>query len=186
MLLSRILVLATFALVTLISPAQARSVNFNDQPIPIIEGSEIFAIPEYSLEIVNGVHHHTHLVLSLSDRRVYVYQRDRLLASYPVAIGKPGWETPTGTFQVMQMLRDPIWESPFTGQIYQSDLSRNPLGPRWIGFATKGNDYIGFHGTLDPDSIGEAASYGCARMRNEDVIALFEQVDLCTTVTVVP
>lgn len=128
----------------------------------------------------------THLVLSLSDRRVYVYRDRRLQASYPVAVGKPGWETPTGTFRVFQKVTHPDWESPFTGEIIPAGTPENPLGPRWIAFWTDGNNAIGFHGTPFVNSIGHAASFGCARMRNEDIIALFEQVDIGTTVTVIP
>jgi lipoprotein-anchoring transpeptidase ErfK/SrfK len=40
------------------------------------------------------------LILRLSERRVYLYQDDQVLVSYPVAVGKPGWETPTGTFKI--------------------------------------------------------------------------------------
>lgn len=133
-----------------------------------------------------AVNSNTRLILSLSDRRVYVYRDNYLQASYPVAIGQPGWETPTGTFQVMDMVSNPSWESPFTGEIYPAGVSGNPLGPRWIAFATKGNNYIGFHGTPYRDSIGYAASYGCARMRNEDIVDLYQQVELGTVITVLP
>jgi lipoprotein-anchoring transpeptidase ErfK/SrfK len=57
---------------------------------------------------------------------------------------------------------------------------------RWIGFWTDGTDHIGFHGTPTLSSIGKAASHGCVRMRNEDVVALFEQVQMGTPVVVEP
>lgn len=57
------------------------------------------------------------LVLNLKQRRVYVYQGNRSIISYPVAIGRKNWETPTGQFTVIQMVRDPYWEHPLTGQI---------------------------------------------------------------------
>jgi lipoprotein-anchoring transpeptidase ErfK/SrfK len=128
----------------------------------------------------------SHLILSLSDRRVYVYHNNVLQSSYPVAVGKPGSETPLGTFQIYQMVKDPIWESPFTGEIIPAGVPQNPLGPRWIAFWTDGNNAIGFHGTDSPQSIGQAASWGCARMFDHDAIALFEQVQIGTTVTVIP
>jgi len=58
----------------------------------------------------------TRLLLNLKKRRVFVYQGQKIIASYPVAIGRPGWETPTGQFRVIQMVREPVWEHPFTGQ----------------------------------------------------------------------
>ena len=55
-----------------------------------------------------------HLVLRLGERKVYVYQGDRVQASYPVAIGKASTPTPTGTYEVFQMIKDPVWQSPWT------------------------------------------------------------------------
>ncbi|WP_261264719.1 L,D-transpeptidase family protein [Laspinema olomoucense] len=128
----------------------------------------------------------THLILSLTDRRVYVYHNRVLQSSYPVAVGKPGSETPLGTFQVFQMVKDPVWESPFTGEVIPAGVPQNPLGPRWIAFWTDGNNAIGFHGTDSPESIGGAESWGCARMLDADAIALYDQVQIGTTVTVIP
>lgn len=125
----------------------------------------------------------TRLVIKLSERRVYVYQIDEVLVSYPIAVGKAGWETPTGNFQVMQMLQDPAWEHPWTGEIVPPGPD-NPLGDRWIGFWTDGENYIGFHGTPAEELVGQAVSHGCIRMRNKDVKALFEKVAVGTPVFV--
>ncbi|MEB3826512.1 L,D-transpeptidase [Phormidium sp. CCY1219] len=127
----------------------------------------------------------THLVIRLSERRVYLYRNDRLQTSYPIAVGKAGWETPTGSFEVMQMQRDPIWEHPWTGEIVYPGPN-NPLGARWIGFWTDGRDFIGFHGTPNEELVGQAVSHGCIRMRNQDILALYSQVDIGTPVTVEP
>jgi len=48
------------------------------------------------------------------------------------------------------------------------------------------NGVIGFHGTPTVSSIGRAASNGCVRMRNEDVLALFNLVQVGTVVRVEP
>ncbi|MEB3279271.1 MAG: L,D-transpeptidase [Lyngbya sp.] len=125
------------------------------------------------------------LVLRLGQRRVFVYRNDQQVASYPVAVGKPGWETPTGQFQVIQMVENPVWENPWTGEVTQPGPN-SALGLRWIGFWTDGKDTIGFHGTPTLNSIGTAASHGCVRMRNEDVVALFNQIEMGTTVIVEP
>ena len=125
------------------------------------------------------------LVISLGDRRVYVYDQDQVKTSFPVAIGRGGWETPTGEFQVMQMIRDPRWEHPFTGVIVPAG-GTNPLGSRWIGFWSDGTNTIGFHGTPNESSVGQAVSHGCVRMYNRDVQTLFEMVAVGTPVTVRP
>lgn len=125
------------------------------------------------------------LVLKLRDRRVYLYQGNQLKASYPVAIGKAGWETPKGSYHVRKMVRNPSWEHPWTGEVIPPGPD-NPLGTRWIGFWTDGRDEIGFHGTPDEQLIGQAVSHGCVRMRNRDVQALFDQVNIGTSVIVQP
>ncbi|MEC4813117.1 MAG: L,D-transpeptidase [Scytonema sp. PMC 1069.18] len=123
------------------------------------------------------------VLVDLSDRRVYVYRGETVIASYPIGIGKKGWETPTGSFQVLNKQHNPIWQHPITGKIFPSGTD-SPLGDRWIGFWTDGRNQIGFHGTPDDDLVGAAISHGCLRMRNPDVRLLYKQVGLGTTVEV--
>jgi lipoprotein-anchoring transpeptidase ErfK/SrfK len=124
------------------------------------------------------------LTIKLNEKRVYVYKGDQLVTKYPIAIGKKGWETPTGEWQIMEKIKNPAWTSFKTGEVFAPGRE-NPLGARWIGFWTDGKDVVGFHGTPDLKSIGTAASHGCVRMRNRDVKALFRLVKVGTTVTVV-
>ncbi|WP_442946627.1 L,D-transpeptidase [Nostoc sp. 'Lobaria pulmonaria (5183) cyanobiont'] len=125
----------------------------------------------------------TQVVVDLSDRRTYVYAGDEVIASYPIAVGKKGWETPTGSFQVIHMRHYPIWRHPITGKVFQAGTD-SPLGDRWIGFWSDGRNEIGFHGTPDIDLVGTAVSHGCLRMRNSDVRLLYEQVSIGTKVLV--
>ncbi len=62
----------------------------------------------------------------------------------------------------------------------------NPLGARALYlYDARGNDTaIRIHGTTEPGSIGRAVSNGCLRMRNEAVMALYEQVPVGTPVYV--
>jgi L,D-transpeptidase ErfK/SrfK len=115
------------------------------------------------------------LVVDLSDRRVYFYDGKTLTASYPVAIGQPGWETPIGSFKILQLEQHPVWQQPITGTIVPPGV-KNPLGDRWIGFWTDGSTYIGFHGTADGTQVGRAISHGCLRMRNSDIRQLYDRV----------
>jgi lipoprotein-anchoring transpeptidase ErfK/SrfK len=124
------------------------------------------------------------LVLNLKEKHVYVYKGDKVLTKYPVAIGKKGWETPLGEWQVMEKVVNPGWTSFKDGSVMRPGKD-NPLGERWIGFWTDGKDVIGFHGTPNVKSIGTAASHGCVRMLNRDVKALFPLVKVGTTVKVV-
>lgn len=140
-------------------------------------------LPPLQRPALPEIQEETRLVLKLGERRVYVYQGDELKASYPVAVGRAGWETPTGSFHILSMVRNPGWTNPFTGEVIPPGPD-NPLGERWIAFWTDGSNYIGFHGTPNPESVGRAASHGCIRMYNQDVRKLFDMVSVGTTVTV--
>lgn len=125
----------------------------------------------------------TRLVVDLSDRQVQLYQSETLVEVFPIAVGQAGWETPTGSFQVIHMQSDPIWEHPITGEVVDAGPD-NPLGAYWIGFWSDQSSQIGFHGTNQADLIGQAVSHGCIRMHNEDVGQLYEQVQVGTPVEV--
>ncbi|MEM8779016.1 MAG: L,D-transpeptidase [Cyanobacteria bacterium P01_G01_bin.49] len=155
--------------VTATSTATSESSTSETSISPGVEEAAISNPPE-AAEIVA-----TRLVLSLKERRVYAYQEDKVLASYPVAIGKKGWETPQGNFEVIQMVENPKWKNPWNGQV-SAPGPNSPLGERWIGFWTDGENYIGFHGTPGEHVMGQAVSHGCVRMRNQDVKALYELV----------
>ncbi len=124
------------------------------------------------------------LLVKLKEKRLYVYKGDKVIAKYPIAIGKKGWETPTGEWQVLEKIANPSWTSFKTGQVF-SPRQENILGARWIGFWTDGRDVVGFHGTPNLNSIGTAASHGCVRMYNRDVKALYRLVKVGTVVKVV-
>ncbi|PZO12619.1 MAG: L,D-transpeptidase [Leptolyngbya foveolarum] len=125
------------------------------------------------------------VVLRLQDRRVYLYSGEMLISSYPVAVGTDETPTPQGEFLVGNMVVNPVWQSPWTGEVHEPGPD-NSLGVRWIGFADSEAGSFGFHGTPTLDSIGTAASNGCVRMRNEDVTALFAAVTVGTPVIVEP
>lgn len=127
----------------------------------------------------------TRLTVDLSDRTVYVYRNEKLMASYRIAIGQSNWETPSGTFRVRQMVKNPTWKHPLTDEIFPPG-DANPLGDRWIGFTADEQMKLGFHGTKDEHLIGQAVSHGCLRMKNREVRSLFEQVSIGTEVTVRP
>jgi lipoprotein-anchoring transpeptidase ErfK/SrfK len=134
-----------------------------------------------------------HLLLDLSDRRVYVVdehgKRDK---GYPVAIGRQQWPTPTGRFRINEMVKNPDFVAFDFNNTKAKDKGRippginNPLGLRWIGFAHEYGWAIGFHGTQKTSVLGQAVSHGCVRMSNPDVVALFDRVKLGTTVVVEP
>lgn len=126
------------------------------------------------------------LEIKLSQRKVALYRGKKLVKSYAIAVGRPGWETPKGTFAVKQKFRNPTWVHPLKkGISIPGGDPENPLGRYWIGFWTDGKNWIGFHGTPNPKSVGTAASHGCIRMYGKDIEELFQKVSLGTEVKVV-
>jgi len=138
------------------------------------------------------------LVPRLGERRLYVIpvQHDHdprhALASFPVAVGRSEYATPTGRFKVKEKLVDPPfqvfdWSDPDRVLKTVDPGPANPLGLRWIGFATSDFGWqIGFHGTPNPELLGRAVSHGCVRMRNRDVVDLYGRVEVGTPVIVEP
>ena len=125
------------------------------------------------------------LVVDLSERRVYVYRGKQVQKSYVVAIGQAGWETPVGNFRVGQLQQNPVWHHPIT-KVAVAPGPKNPLGARWIGFWSNNRYQIGFHGTNQEHLLGTAVSHGCLRMRNEDIVALYDRIAIGTPVQVQP
>ncbi|MBX2863121.1 MAG: L,D-transpeptidase [Leptolyngbyaceae cyanobacterium MAG.088] len=149
-------------------------------PIPVkLPASELRKWPPPSVEQT------IELVLQLNERQLHVYRGEALITTFPVAVGKTGWETPIGNFAVSYMLENPGWTNPFTGELMPPG-PENPLGERWIAFWSDGHNEIGFHGTPNRDSIGQAASHGCVRLYNEHIHELYELVTPGTVVTVTP
>jgi lipoprotein-anchoring transpeptidase ErfK/SrfK len=126
------------------------------------------------------------LEIQLGQRQATLYQGLTPIQQFPVAVGRQGWETPTGQFKVMQMKKNPTWINPMTGHAIPGGNPENPMGSYWIGFWTDGTHWIGFHGTPEPETVGQAISHGCVRMYNEDISTLYYQVALGTPVIVKP
>jgi lipoprotein-anchoring transpeptidase ErfK/SrfK len=167
--------LTLLILVSLMLPAQAQ--NVLDKPVTT-DGTE--KVSEYvpKKDEIN-------ILLKVGERRAYVYRGQKLLKKIRVAVGKKGWETPTGDWKVQLMKTNPGWLSFKTGEAFPPG-KENPLGERWIGFwyDEKTGDQIGFHGTSNLKSLGQAASHGCVRMSNKDVKMLYKLVQVGTVVRV--
>jgi murein L,D-transpeptidase YcbB/YkuD len=112
------------------------------------------------------------LDLNIPTLRLTVYEGDRVLRTYGVAVGETKFPTPTGEFQVQTAEWNPWWRPPAREWAAKDKITppgpTNPMGRVKLFFT---NLYY-IHGTPDEKSIGSAASHGCVRMRNADVIAL--------------
>jgi lipoprotein-anchoring transpeptidase ErfK/SrfK len=118
------------------------------------------------------------LEVDLSERRLRLMQGGEVVESYPVAIGKPSYPTPKGTFRIRRIIWNPRWVPP-DSEWAKKKVARgpgdpkNPMGRVKIFFQEP--DYY-IHGTREVDSLGQAESHGCIRMRNSDVIAVAKRV----------
>lgn len=114
------------------------------------------------------------ILVDLEARWALFFLGEEVAAAWPVGIGRPGEETPPGDYTVRNKLENPPWMKEGQEPIPFGD-PRNPLGTRWMGWSQDGaRTSYGFHGTWDPESIGQAASDGCIRFANEDVEELFQ------------
>lgn len=148
-----------------------------------------------------------HIRVDIASQRLTLFEDDRVLRSYAVSTARngPGERrgsecTPTGAHVIRLKIGADCPENTVfvarrpTGEIYSADLAQAEPGRDWIltrilwlsGRApghNRGGErdslrrYIYIHGTPDSEAMGVARSHGCIRMRNSDLIELFELVD---------
>lgn len=128
------------------------------------------------------------ILLSLSRREISLQRDGKVVGSWPVVIGAPETPTPSGTYKVLNKVLNPKYQSTASGKINHTTGPAGPLGDRWMGFHSKGNNDFGIHGTPWPWWVDAraAVSHGCVRMKNEHVRLLFDQVDIGTPVVIKP
>lgn len=119
------------------------------------------------------------ITLNLASHLLTLYEGDRKVSVYLVAVGAPETPSPVGEFSISEKEVNPAWTDPKTSATVPSG-PYNPLGYRWLGLY--GN--YGIHGTNAPWSIGHSVSHGCIRMHEEDVEELFERTPLGTPVEI--
>ena len=129
----------------------------------------------------------TYVSVSRSGRTVRLFKRLRVVRRYTVAVGAAGYDTPAGMHRVLSKQVNPTWyvpNRPWAGSLAGRRIPpgdpRNPLKARFIALGGG----VGFHGTADLASIGQAASHGCIRMRVPDVISLYNRVPVGTPVLI--
>jgi len=127
----------------------------------------------------------TYLTLDRSNFQLTLWKNLKKAKTYTVAVGQVGLETPTGLYTIQNKQVDPAWHVPdsdwagdMAGQVVPGGVPENPLKARWMGIY----DGAGIHGTDDTSSLGSAASHGCVRMAVEDVIDLYDRVDVGTPI----
>jgi len=138
------------------------------------------------------------VVVNVAEMRIYYYpprkkDESQTVYTYPIGIGKVGWNTPEGTTKIVARQKDPVWIVPKSvrdehaadGDILPAMVPAgpdNPLGQ--YEFRLSWPSYL-IHGTNKPYGVGMRSSHGCMRLYPEDIAMLFDAVSLGTRVTVV-
>lgn len=129
----------------------------------------------------------TAILVDISERHLYLYDKGALVKDYGVAVGTASHPTPTGNFRIVLKRYMPTWSNP--GSAWAAGMpatigpgASNPLGTRALNLDAPG---IRIHGTTKDGSIGSAASHGCMRMHRADIEDLYERVEVGTPVFIV-
>jgi len=144
------------------------------------------------------------VIVDSSKQSLYVMRREESIFKAPISTSQFGLgfepgslKTPTGTFQVSEK----IGHNVPIGTIFKG---RVPVTePNWLGTpdlitsrilwldgldlenANTKERYIYIHGTNQEELIGQPASQGCIRMRNIDVVRLFDLVNVGTSIEII-
>lgn len=152
--------------------------------------------------------------IDLERQQLSLYRGETLLGQWPVSTARNGPGevrdsgcTPRGEHRIRIKIGDGLPANAVlvgrrpTGEIYDEALAAGQPGRDWIlsrilwltgsepgvnrgGGRDTLRRYIYIHGCPDSEPMGEPRSHGCVRMRNADVIALFDQVDAGTRVVI--
>ena len=131
------------------------------------------------------------IIIKTAERRLYRIINKNSAEVYGIGVGRDGfaWK---GTERISRKAEWPSWTPP--AEMRNREAAKgvilplrmeggpdNPLGARALYL---GGTLYRIHGTNQPWTIGEAVSSGCIRLANDDVVHLFDQVSVGSTVIV--
>jgi L,D-transpeptidase ErfK/SrfK len=133
------------------------------------------------------------LVINLPELNLYYIRNGVYQRRYALAVGKPSWPTPTGTYAISEKRKNPVWNVPPSIQEEMEEMGqevvekvppgpKNPLGKFYMGTTAAG---VGIHATNRPWSVGYSVSHGCIRMLPQEIEQLFSQIAVGTPVKIV-
>ncbi|MCH7391706.1 L,D-transpeptidase family protein [Acinetobacter dispersus] len=121
-------------------------------------------------------------------RQLYLFNsRNQMIASFPATIGSTDTPSPTGTYKVVGVAKNPYYSYSPSNFVQGKNLKpltlppgpNAPVGNIWIGLSKKS---FGIHGTPNPSLISKTASHGCIRLTNWDANDLGAKVRSGVTV----
>ena len=138
------------------------------------------------------------VILNIATKRLFYFPatadgEQQQVMTYPIGIGRVGWETPLGETTVVSKAKDPHWWVPASVRQEHAELGDplpavvppgpdNPLGHRVLKLEMPG--YL-IHGTNTPYGVGMRVSHGCVRLYPENIEVLYTLVDIGEQVTII-
>ena len=138
------------------------------------------------------------IVLNIASKRLFYFPeaeegRPQTVMTYPIGIGRVGWETPLGESQVVSKAVDPTWYVPASVRQEHAEAGNplpsvvppgpdNPLGSRVLKLDMPG--YL-IHGTNQPYGVGMRVSHGCIRLYPENIELLYDLVEIGNPVLII-
>lgn len=130
----------------------------------------------------------TGIVVNIPDRTLYYFKEGKLASTFPVGLGKPDWETPTGPFTIRGRERNPTWHVPASireemaakGEPVITEVlpgPDNPLGRFALQTSIPG---MLLHETIWPTSVYQFRSHACIRIMAEHMEQFFRDVRVGT------
>lgn len=138
---------------------------------------------------------HKGITVNLANMRLFFYPKESpdKVFTYPVGIGRDGWNTPTGLVKIISKTENPTWNVP-ESILREHEKKGDPLpavvhsGPNnplgYFAMRLTVPKYL-IHGTNKPYGIGMQVSHGCMQMYPEDIAVLFEKTAIGTPVQIV-
>ncbi|WP_246737393.1 L,D-transpeptidase [Nordella sp. HKS 07] len=180
-------------------PVHAEPITFSSDTFQIIGGISSEAttpvrrsnyrgkeIVDFQTQLAPGT-----ILIRTKERKLYYILPEGRAISYGIGVGREGF-TWSGTDKVSRKAEWPDWVPPKEMIEREADRGNylpvrmlggpdNPLGARALYIGTT---LYRIHGTNQPWSIGQSVSSGCIRLMNEEVIDLYNRVDVGATVVV--
>jgi L,D-transpeptidase ErfK/SrfK len=131
------------------------------------------------------------VVLNIASKRLFYFPKmpagqAPVVKTFPIGIGRVGWETPLGSTTVIAKAVNPVWYVPQSVRKEHAEMGDpiaavipagpdNPLGTRVLKLNIPG--YL-IHGTNQPYGVGMRVSHGCIRLYPENIEYLYELVSI--------
>ena len=169
-----------------VRPRRQQELAYAPAPTPRVYGVE----SKYEKQVVDYDRGHAPgtLVIDTPNKFLYLVEGNGKATRYGIGVGRPGFEW-AGVKHVTRKAEWPGWTPPPEMRKRRPDLpafmkggENNPLGARAMYL---GSSLYRIHGTNEPSTIGQAVSSGCIRMRNQDVIDLYDRVRVGSKVIVI-